>query len=125
MMSAIIAATLAIQAQAVKIQASVDQLEAVVERTLVERCAIDTKTIHKICDAIISYTQQIINDSNFVAFKDNTILAVSEWHTAMAKLHSAHRRVTHWKRTRAQILEPVSETIIAIPDIIIIVAIFI
>lgn len=55
----------------------------------------------------------------------NPFKEIEEWHTAMAKLHSVHKRATYWKRTRAQILEPVSDMELPDINIVIVVAIFI
>jgi len=57
--------------------------------------------------------------------RGNPFADIQEWHTAMAKLRSAHKQVIYWKRTRAQILETPSSIMEPEPIFIIILITFI
>lgn len=99
---------------------AVDQLNEVIAA---QQQSIETLTVQ--LEALNRQIQDSVESAYPVRNNRNPFKEIEEWHTEMAKLHSAHKRAAFWKRTRAQILEPVSDMELPSISIIIVVAIFI
>lgn len=99
MMTSLLTATLLACAQPQpQVMSAVEQLAEVVAAQI----ATTEEQIKKL-EAICEQMSNCVNHPKPVYRHDNPFSAISDWHTAMAKLHGAHKRTTHWKRTRAQI----------------------
>lgn len=121
MMTSILTAMYLALAQLHNVVSALEQLQATIATTIVA-----AEDIQKQLDAI----QQQVQDSagsipTSSTKRGNPFADIQEWHTAMAKLHTAYKQVIYWKRTRAQILEAPSDIVLPEPIFILMLFVFI